>query len=226
MNIKKKNKQLIQKAIKIAIKEVTKREWARTEQLLKIHELVYENDKPKVLRVITKDDKNTAVVYFQIKDQRFYLAIYFDTKPKIAIRWIGTQPYHCVYFSASSNEMSYEEICKLTILAPTGGWNKGDKKKYVEATHKYTRVTFEPDPGPNEFETKMRGLLDFLETDVQGVANLVDKAEGYIQVATIFHNGNTMLGGHHLEKSTIARLAKLNLEIDFDEYAEGKFYID
>lgn len=41
------------------------------------------------------------------------------------------------------------------------------------------------------------------------------------QVASSFHNGNTMLGGHHLDKDIIKRMAALNLEIDFDLYADG-----
>ena len=47
-----------------------------------------------------------------------------------------------------------------------------------------------------------------------------DDGTAYIQVATVFHNGNTMLGGHHPDKDIIKRLAALNLELDFDLYAE------
>jgi hypothetical protein len=35
-----------------------------------------------------------------------------------------------------------------------------------------------------------------------------------------------MLGGHHLDKDIIKRLAALNLELDFDLYAEGNFFKD
>ncbi len=35
-----------------------------------------------------------------------------------------------------------------------------------------------------------------------------------------------MLGGHHLDLKIIKQLADLNLEIDFDIYADGNFYKD
>lgn len=44
-----------------------------------------------------------------------------------------------------------------------------------------------------------------------------------IQVVAIFHNANTMPGGVHLKKEYIRRIAALDLSIDFDLYAEGKF---
>ncbi len=83
---------------------------------------------------------------------------------------------------------------------------------------------FEPTPGPDEFEDKLKKLLDFLETDKVGVKNLVKKAEGYIQVAMEFHNGNSMLGGAGISKESIKRMAALNLEINFDLYVSGKTY--
>jgi hypothetical protein len=70
----------------------------------------------------------------------------------------------------------------------------------------------------------MKNLLDFLETDKVGVKNLVKKAEGYIQVAMEFHNGNSMLGGPNINKETVKRMAALNIEIDFDLYVSGKTY--
>ncbi len=181
---------------------------------------------PKVLRVKFEDSRNEAIVYFQIKDEAFYLAIYLDILPDIAVRWVDIQAFHRVYFRAVSDEMSYNELCKLTTLLPTDGWNKGDPKIFRNITAKNSRLNFEPDPGPNNFETKLSQLLDLLETDKKGVEQLVTLADGYIQVATVFHNGNTMLGGHHLDKSTISRLAQLNLEIDFDEYATGNLFVD
>ncbi|MBS1586409.1 MAG: DUF4279 domain-containing protein [Bacteroidetes bacterium] len=211
--------------IQKAVEEIVTREFGTTEQILTIHEVIYENGKPKVLRVNVDYDKNEAVVYFQIKDEKFYLAVYLDTKPDIAVRWVGMQAYHSVYFSASSDEMSYEQLCRLTTLVPTDGWNKGDMKKSGNVAYRVSKLMFEPDLGPNAFETKISRLLDLLETDKQGIAQLANLANGYIQVATVFHNGNTMLGGHHLDKSTISRLAKLNLEIDFDEYAEGNSFM-
>lgn len=49
-------------------------------------------------------------------------------------------------------------------------------------------------------------------------------AGGHIQAIIIFHNGNTMLRGTHIDSENIKRMAALNLEIDFDLNAEGKFF--
>jgi hypothetical protein len=99
-------------------------------------------------------------------------------------------------------------------------------RSFGNSVHKNSGIRFEPDPGPGEFETKISRLLDFLEGDVEGILKLVELAGGYIQVATIFRNGNTVLGGHHLGKEVISRMARLHLDIDFDEYAEGNFFKD
>ena len=81
-----------------------------------------------------------------------------------------------------------------------------------------------PNPEPDEFENKLCKLLDFLEKDIDGIRRLADAAHGQIQAASIFHNGNTMLGGFHLDKHLLGRLNALRIEIDFDLYAEGRFF--
>ena len=215
------DKMIIQKAIE----EIENKNWGVTEQLLQIHQVVYEHGIPKALRVHHNSLKDAATVYFQIKGEKFYLAIYLDTKPDVAIRGVGTQPYHSIYFSAGSDDLDFEQLCALTTLMPAEGWSRGDKKRYGDATHLHSQFMFEPHPGPYDFETKLDLLLDILETDREGVERMIHAANACIQVATVFHNGNTMLGGHHLTRSAISRLAQLNLEVDFDEYAEGNFFI-
>ena len=112
----------------------------------------------------------------------------------------------------------------LTTLKPTESWNKGDQRRVGGALRKQSSIEFEPYPGPGEFEVMLKQLLTFMEQDPTGVRTLVDTAEGYLRVISVFHNGNTMLGGLHLDKECIQRMATLNLEIDFDLYAEGNFY--
>lgn len=212
--------------IEKAIDEIQSKRFGTTEQLLEVHEVVYVDDKPQVLRVDTEDDDGTAVVYFPIKDEKFYLAVWLDTEPEIAVRAVGTEYYNAVYLKVISDNLSFQELSLLTNLKPTGGWSKGDARKSGKSFYNFSAFHFEPNPEPDEFEHKLRKLLDFLETDKDGIATLVDKASVQVQVATIFHNGNTMLGGHHLDKDTLKRLAALNLEVDFDLYAEGNFFKD
>jgi hypothetical protein len=42
----------------------------------------------------------------------------------------------------------------------------------------------------------------------------------------MFHNGNSMLGGIHLDISVLQRLTALNLGIDVDLYAEGNLFLE
>ena len=88
----------------------------------------------------------------------------------------------------------------------------------------YSLIRFLRDSGPGAFDRKMSSLLNYLEQDIEGVKRLADIGKGHIQVAIIFHNGNTMLGGPTLEKNAIHRISALGLSIDFDLYAAGNFY--
>jgi len=88
----------------------------------------------------------------------------------------------------------------------------------------FSCIQFIPNPEPDGFEDKLNKLLDFLEKDSEGIRKLANIADGQIQVASIFHNGNTMLGGFHPDKQLLRRLNALEVEIDLDLYAEGRFF--
>ncbi|RYZ82864.1 MAG: DUF4279 domain-containing protein, partial [Proteobacteria bacterium] len=139
---------------------------------------------------------------------------------------VGTEYFNAVYLKVVSENLSFRELSSLTNLKPTGGWSKGDARKSGKSFFNFSALHFEPNPEPDEFEDKLRKLLDFLEMDKEGIVTLVERASVQLQVATIFHNGNTMLGGHHLDREIIKRLAALSLEVDFDLYAEGNFFKD
>lgn len=214
------NSQIIEKAIE----EVETKTHGVTEQFLDVHKVVYADNRPKIARVDT-DKEDEAIVYFNVEGEKFFLAVYVDLKPIVSVRWTNTEPYHSVYFRASSDVLSLKELAQMTTLTSTRGRNKGDKKKPDGGTveWKQSTIDFEPNPEADEFEDKLTKLLDYLEQDITGVANLVNKAGGYIQVYSSFHNANTMIGGHHINKDHIKRMGKLNLEIDFDISADGNF---
>jgi hypothetical protein len=46
------------------------------EQFLEIHKVVYVNNKPKIARV-DRDKENIAIVYFNVEDEKFFLAVYW-----------------------------------------------------------------------------------------------------------------------------------------------------
>lgn len=207
--------------IQKAIEEIETQSFGVTEQFLEVHQVVYVDGKPKVERVDTEKEDGTAIVYFPVVDEKFYLVVYLDTYPEVSVRSVNTEPFHSVYFRATSETLSFNELSDLTKLKPTGGWDRGEKKKLGNGVYKFTSLTFEPNPEVDEFDDKIKKLLVFLEQDKEGVKRLVDKANGHIQIATYFHNWNTMLGGHHLDQNIIKSLGSLNLEIDFDIYADG-----
>ncbi|NIG55669.1 DUF4279 domain-containing protein [Chitinophaga sp. Cy-1792] len=210
--------------IQTAIEEIENQHWGVTKQFLEIHEVVYKDNKPKVENVKIDEEKGRAIVYFSIVGQKFYLAIYLDTKPAIAVSWIEIEPRYSIYFRATSEVLDYNELCAMTTLTPTNGWNKGDKRKFGELTYKFSCIEFLINGTPDEFKNKLEQLLDFLEQDKKGIIDLAHHANGYIQTIIIFHNGNTMLGGPMIDRKNITRISDLNLEINFDLYAEGKFY--
>ncbi len=186
--------------IEKAIEEVEKQTFGVTKQFLKVHSVVYADNKPKIVRVDTEKE-DEAVVYFAVEKQNFFLAIYLGTKPNVSVRWTDTVPYHSISFRAFSEQLTFEELSALTILKSTGGNNKGDKKRpNSDVLWKESSIEFRPNPEADEFENKLTALLNYLEQDKAGVEKLVNTANGYIQVNSSFHNGNTLIGGGHIGK--------------------------
>lgn len=199
--------------IQKAAEEIEAKTFAVTEQFLEIHKLVYENDMPKVARIDTEKEDGTAIVYYPVKGEKFYLAVYLDTIPEVTVRHVYTESYNSVYFSAVSDSLNFEQLSQITKLKATKGWNKGDKRN--SGYWSFSKFIFEPNPEPDEFEDKLKKLLDILESDKEGITQLAEKSDVCIQVAQEFHNGNTMLGGSYINKESIKRIANLNLPIAF-----------
>ena len=207
--------------IKCAIDEIDNKKWGVVEEFFKIHDILYSGDEPQIDRIDTEKDDDTAIVYFPVKDEKFHLAMYLSTKSGIAIKGVSVESRNEVYFMAYSETYSCGELSQMTNLKPTEEKNIGDQKKFGKSVYKESWIAFEPNPEPDEFEDKLNKLLDFLEHDKAGVKRLVDNANGSIKAQIVFHNGNTILGGPQISRRNIQRMASLNLEINFDLYAEG-----
>ena len=113
--------------LKKAIAETETKTLGVTEQFLAIHKLVYIDNLPKIARVDI-DNIDEAIVYFNVEDEMFFLAVYVDLNPNVSVRCTNTEPYHSIYFRASSEILSLKELSESTILIPTKGNNKCDKK--------------------------------------------------------------------------------------------------
>lgn len=201
-------------------KEFEEKTLGVTEQYLEIHAPIYINNKLKINR-IDRESHKCIVAYLPVQDERFYFAVYIDTISGKIIS-IGTEPYHRVYFFASSETLTETELKASTTLSVYESWNKGDLIKNGRATYKFSALKILPNTEPDEFEDKLSKLLSYLETDIKGITELVEKAKGYIQVAMDIHNGNGMIGGPNISRESITRMAKLGLAIDFDLYVGGE----
>jgi hypothetical protein len=211
--------------IQAAINEIAVQSWGVTEQYLQVHDVQRLNGVPQVARVDMERDDGIAIVYFPINNEKFYLAIYLNTIPEIEIRYIDTEDNNAVYLRATSATHTYQEIAAMTTLQPTEVFNKGDQKKSGKAFYNYSCANYEPNPEPDEFEDKLRKLLDYLEQDKQGVTALVNNSEAYIQVDMDIHNGNGLIGGPRINKASIKRMAALDLEISFSQYVTGNPFV-
>ena len=194
-----------------------------TEQFLGIHQIASEDDKPRVAGSIISDDQKRAAVYFTVEGEKFYFVVYLGLGPEIIVTGVDTEDFYEIFFLATSEKRDAKQLATLTTLKPTKLWEKGDIR-YGCTRWKYSGIKFEPYTKPDTFESKLGKLLSFLEQDAAGVCTLVNEAEGFIQVVAIFHNGNTWLGGVHLDKEVVRRLAALYLEIDFALYAKGNSF--
>ncbi|WP_316801408.1 DUF4279 domain-containing protein [Pedobacter frigidisoli] len=208
--------------IKLIENEFKNKTLGATEQYLEIHSPVYSDNQLKIERIDREQNGKLIIVYVPVSGERFYFAVYIDIEKNEIVN-VGTEAKISVYFRADSAEFTLTELCKWTNLKSTGGRNKGDERRNG-ILWKESTVLFEPNPEPDEFEDKLNKLLTFLEKDRVGISKLVEKANGYIQVALEFHNGNTMLGGPHIDKKAIERMNSLGVSINFDLYAGGKSF--
>lgn len=114
-----------QQAIGLIQKEFKDKTLGVTEQYLKIHSPIFVDNKLKVDR-IDRDRKDEQIItYLPVLDENFYFAVYIDTKTN-KITSFRTEAYHRVYFSATSETLSADELKAMTRLIPTEAWNKGD----------------------------------------------------------------------------------------------------
>jgi len=214
--------------VEIVEKEFREKFLGVTQQYLDIHNPIYVNGKLKIDRIDRELLNGIVSVFVPVENEKFHFVVWVDTSDSTMeiINTINTVPFNRVYFRATSEELSKEQLMTLTKLTPTESWNKGEKMKFGKNTYKFSALSFLPNAEPDEFEDKLKKLLDFLESDKEGIKSLVEKANGYIQVAMDFHNGNGMIGGPFISKEIIKRMSDFGLSIDFDLYVGGELFKD
>lgn len=211
-----------EQAITLIEREFLDKTFGVTEQYLEIHAPIYNNNKLQIGR-IDRDRDKLIIAYLPVQDERFYFAVYIDDDLGKIIS-IDTEPDHQVYFFATSENLSATELKAMCSLSVDESWNKGDLKKNGRSTHKISALKIIPNSEPDEFEDKLNKLLTYLETDKKGISQLVEKADGYIQVSMDIHNGNGMIGGPNISKESITRMHNLKLSMDFSLYVSGNSF--
>jgi hypothetical protein len=218
-----------QQVIELIEKEFKEKTLAVTEQYLEIHSPIYSDNKIKVDRIDREskcyNQDELIIAYLPVLDEKFYFSVYINAT-KNEILGVGTEAYHRVYYRAVSDTLSIDELKSLTNLKPTEYWNKGDPRKYGNSTYTFSSFVILPNPEPDEFEDKLRQLLDILEQDKDGIKRIADNAKCRIQVAMDIHNGNGSIGGPHLDKDDMQRMSSMGLSIDFDLYVGGNSFKD
>jgi hypothetical protein len=191
-----------------------------TEQYLEIHEPVYENGLIKVARIDREKwtDKNVTIAYLPVKDEYFFFAVYINESE---IFNVGTESRNMVFLRAISEEMSLEEMQAYVSIIPTASFKKDDFYPNGKRQYKINCIEYEPNPEPDEFESKLIKLLRSLEKDKAGLLDLSNRAKLYIQANLDFHAGNQLLGGAFVNLECIKLMSELNLEISLDVTAWG-----
>jgi hypothetical protein len=209
------------KYIEKAQEEIKIKKFAVTRQYLEVNSVSCKDGIAQVGRIDTEREKDSICIYFPIENQEYYLAIYFDKNDDPEVRWVGIEAGNRIYFRATSEKLTFNELAAKTTLQPLQGWSKGDKNgRNNEHYYKFSSLTFDPFPNEAyELEHKLSLLLNELEKDTQGIKDLVLNANGYIQIVSYRYVSN--FGGIHLDIKTINILNSLGLELDFDIYVDG-----
>jgi hypothetical protein len=190
-----------------------------TEQYLEVLHLEQKKGKPKIERVDSESFPELNVIYFAIKDEPFFLSVYIS-KETNEITNVGTENAIQVYLTATSENLTYEELSELIKFKDLTGWSVNELRPKGKSRYNFSRLSYEPIKSrAYDLESKLKLLLTDLETDLSGVKKLVEKADTYISIhCQQYIDGNK---GIRLDRETIERISKLNLAIDFDQYVFG-----
>ncbi len=186
---------------------------------LHLHELVYEDSSPVPERVGIDDFATTHAVYFKVKEQPYFFAIYIN-KESLSVNGAGTENGNQIYFTATSEQLSLEEMSNYLSLSPLTGWNKGDLRRSGKSRHSFSRLIFDPfESNAYDFEGKLRILLEFLQNDHTGIKRLAKHADTYISASHyMFVGGNK---GLVFPANLIQRIHNLNLGMSIEQGVYG-----
>ncbi|MDB5052821.1 MAG: hypothetical protein JWM44_871 [Bacilli bacterium] len=214
---------MIENQIKeIALSEIINPTYELTKQYLKVNPLVFTEGYPVIEDIIIDFESKIAEVYFPILNEKYYFVIYLDIEPDVSIRIMNMSAGNRVYFSISSETLSYDEIVEDFILQQTRSWKKGEliPRRDVERYYEESGFMFEPNPKrTGEVEKKVEHLLKLLYPFQNKMNKFENDAIMEIQVS--YYGYKEQMWGIHLKKELLKQLSNLNLTLDIDLYASG-----
>ena len=194
-----------------------------TRQYLKILEVKYEDDKPKITKIDFDKNQNRATAYVEVKNESFYLEFVFDTTDTICLTGLDTIPFVGISFMPTSEKLTTDELLKITSIKPTKTITKGDFFSNGKFEYTYNGLEFESFSELGRLERKLKYLLDILETDIEGIKQLsIQTSTKDIFVTIVYHFGNGNFTGLYLDNEILNRVTRLGLELTFDIYATGE----
>lgn len=192
-----------------------------TRQYLKILEVKYEDSKPKIAKIDFQENQATA--YVEVKNESFYLEFVLDTTDNVELTGIDTLPFVGISFMPTSEELTTEELLKITSIKPSETITKGDFFSNGKFEYTYNGLVFETFSEPGRIERKLKYLLDILDTDLEGIKQLSKQTSTRdIFVTIVYHIGNGNFTGLYLDNEILNRVTRLGLELTFDIYATGE----
>ena len=223
---------------KIADDEIDHPQWGETKQFLEVNsiekinnEYVYErysiiNDSYRYYDYKDAPVKIECeiIFYYKITNQHYFFGIGVDIEKKDVTRVFMRNATFC-YLSAYSENMTLEEMAKLTKLKYSSGITKGEeikrgRKGYYQCScieYKFTDKT------SYEIKESLNMLLEELEKDKDGIKELVEKTEASIIICKYqYVSANA---GIEIDRKTIKRLNELGLDINIDMYCEGEYML-
>jgi hypothetical protein len=224
---------------KIADNEIDNPQWKLTKQYLEVNEILKINNEYIYERYsihkkhgyyFTKESNDkieynfdVITFYYKIKKYEYFFCVEINIEKKV-IEWIYMRNSTYCYLSADSENMTLEEMTKLTKLKHSSGATKGQKeyRGKKEITYKTSWVKYRfTNETSFEIEEALNMLLDKLENDKEGIKTLAKKTNANIVFCKYqYVSANA---GMELDIKTIARLNDLNLGINIDMYCEGEY---
>ncbi|WP_341283057.1 DUF4279 domain-containing protein [Paenibacillus sp. FSL H8-0537] len=180
------------------------------------------NNKPEIVDVIIKDEKQVAEVYFSIVEEKYYFVVYLDILPQVKIRFVGMSAGSRVYLTVSSNITSLKKLLEGINLIPLKTWQKGTQisKRIQNRCYEDSGFTIEyEDKKTGEVEDKIANLVSSLETS--DLSHIVESEEIHKVVQVVYYGYKEQMWGIHLNPFILEKVAKLKASIDIDLYASG-----